>query len=47
MWQLERGNREQAQYHLSKIEELAGTDSKEYRSLQAALETPPGTGLVY
>jgi tetratricopeptide (TPR) repeat protein len=47
MWQLEQGNREQAQYHLSKIEELAGTDSKEYRSLQAALETPPGTGLVY
>jgi len=28
MWQLERGNREQAQYHLSKIEELAGTDSR-------------------
>jgi tetratricopeptide (TPR) repeat protein len=47
LWQLEQGNREQAQYHLSKIGELAGTDSKEYRSLQAALETPPGTGLVY
>jgi len=47
LWQLEQGNREQAEYHLSKIGELAGTDSKEYRSLQAALETPPGTGLVY
>jgi tetratricopeptide (TPR) repeat protein len=47
LWQLEQGNREQAEYHLNKIGELAGTDSKEYRSLQAALETPPGTGLVY
>src|SRR5467141_2715673 len=26
---------------------LAGTDSEEYRSLAAALEKPPGTGLVY
>ena len=47
LWQLEQGNREQAEYHLSKIGELAGTDSKEYRSLQAALDKPPGTGLVY
>jgi tetratricopeptide (TPR) repeat protein len=47
LWQLEQGNREQAQYHLSKIGELAGADSKEYRSLQAALEAPAGTGLVY
>jgi len=47
LWQLEQGNREQAEYHLNKISELAGTDSKEYRSLQAALEKPPGTGLVY
>src|SRR5882757_8643307 len=47
LWQLEQGNREQAEYHLNKIGELAGTDSKEYRSLQAALDKPPGTGLVY
>src|SRR5882762_386011 len=47
LWQLEQGNRDQAQYHLNRIGELAGTDSKEYRSLQAALEKPPGTGLVY
>ena len=26
---------------------LAGTNSEEYRSLAAALEKPPGTGLVY
>jgi hypothetical protein len=32
---------------LSTIGELAGTHSKEYRTPQAALETPPGTGLVY
>ena len=47
LWQLEQGNREQAQYHLSKIAQLAGTDSEEYRSLAAAIEKPPGTGLVY
>jgi hypothetical protein len=47
LWQIEQGNREQAQYHLSKIAELAGTDSEEYRSLAAALEQPSGTGLVY
>ncbi len=47
LWQLEQGNREQAEYHLSKIASLAGTDSPEYRSLAAALEKPPGTGLVY
>ena len=47
MWQLEQGNREQAQYHLGKVAQLAGTDSKEYRSLSAALEQQPGTGLVY
>ena len=47
LWQLEQGNREQAEYHLQKIAQLAGTDSSEYRSLAAALETPPGTGLVY
>ena len=47
LWQLEQGNREQAQYHLTRIAALAGTDSEEYRSLAAALEKPPGTGLVY
>jgi tetratricopeptide (TPR) repeat protein len=47
LWQLEQGNREQAEYHLNKIAQLAGADSKEYLSLQAALEKPPGTGLVY
>jgi tetratricopeptide (TPR) repeat protein len=33
LWQVEQGNRDQAQYHLSRI--------------SAALEKPPGTGLVY
>ena len=47
LWQLEQGNREQAEYHLNKIAQLAGTSSAEYRSLAAALEQPPGTGLVY
>jgi tetratricopeptide (TPR) repeat protein len=47
LWQLEQGNREQAQYHLNRIAALAGTGSEEYRSLAAALEQPPGTGLVY
>jgi tetratricopeptide (TPR) repeat protein len=47
LWQLEQGNREQAQYHLNKVAQLAGTDSYEYRSLSEALEKQPGTGLVY
>ena len=47
LWQVEQGNRDQAQYHLSRIAELAGTASTEYRSLAAALEKAPGTGLVY
>ena len=47
LWQLEQGNRDQAQYHLGRIRELCGTDCAEYRSLAAALEQPPGTGLVY
>ena len=47
LWQVEQGNRDSAQYHLSRIAALAGTDSEEYRSLAAALEKPPGTGLVY
>ena len=47
LWQLEQGNREQAQYHLSKIAALAGTESSEYRSLAAALDKPTGATLVY
>jgi tetratricopeptide (TPR) repeat protein len=47
LWQLEQGNRDQAQYHLNRIATLCGTDCAEYRSLAAALEEPPGTGLVY
>jgi tetratricopeptide (TPR) repeat protein len=47
LWQVEQGNRDQAQYHLNRIAALAGTNSEEYLSLAAALEKPPGTGLVY
>ena len=47
LWQVEQGNRDQAQYHLSRIAALAGTSSEEYRSLAAALEKALGTGLVY
>jgi tetratricopeptide (TPR) repeat protein len=47
LWQIEQGNREQAQYHLSRIAAICGTDCAEYRSLAAALEKPPGTSLVY
>jgi tetratricopeptide (TPR) repeat protein len=47
LWQVEQGNRDQAQYHLTKIAQLAGTNSEEYRSLAAAIAQPPGTGLVY
>ncbi len=47
LWQVEQGNRDQAQYHLNRIAALTGTSSEEYRSLAAALEKPPGTGLVY
>jgi tetratricopeptide (TPR) repeat protein len=47
LWQVEQGNRDQAQYHLNRIAALAGTQSEEYRSLAAALEKAPSTGLVY
>jgi tetratricopeptide (TPR) repeat protein len=47
LWQIEQGNRDQAQYHLGRIAAICGTDCDEYRSLAAALEKPPGTGLVY
>ena len=47
LWQVEQGNRDQAQYHLNRIGKICGTGCAEYRSLAAALEKPPGTGLVY
>ena len=47
LWQIEQGNRDQASYHLSRIAAICGTGCEEYRSLAAALERPPGTGLVY
>jgi tetratricopeptide (TPR) repeat protein len=47
LWQIEQGNRDQAEYHLSRIAEICGTDCTEYRSLAAALEQPPGIALVY
>src|SRR6202043_650988 len=47
LWQLEQGNRDQAQFHLTRIGELCGTDCAEYHSLAAALEKSTGTGLVY
>ncbi|MBC7577381.1 MAG: tetratricopeptide repeat protein [Tardiphaga sp.] len=47
LWQVEQGNRDQAQYHLNRLASLTGPDSAEYKSLAAALEKPPGTGLVY
>ena len=47
LWALEQGNREQAQYHLSRIAMLVGTEAPEYRSLADAMAKPPGTGLVY
>jgi len=47
LWQIEQGNRDQAQYHLSRIAAICGSDCAEYRSLAAALERPAGSGLVY
>ena len=47
LWQLEQGNRESAQYHLSRIKQICGADCAEYKSLAMALEQPAGTGLVY
>ena len=47
LWQLERGNREQALYHLGRIASICGTDCEEYRSLAAALDKPTGTALAY
>jgi tetratricopeptide (TPR) repeat protein len=47
LWQLEQGNRDQAEYHLKRIGAICGTDCAEYKSLAAALDQAPGTGLVY
>jgi tetratricopeptide (TPR) repeat protein len=47
LWQLEQGNRDSAQYHLSRIRQICGTDCAEYKSLAMALAQPTGTGLVY
>jgi tetratricopeptide (TPR) repeat protein len=47
LWQIEQGNRDQAQYHLSRIAAICGVDCDEYRSLAAALEKPPGASPVY
>ncbi len=47
LWQVERGNRDQAQYHLSRIVALCGTGCEEYESLAAALDQPSGNGLAY
>ncbi|THD50862.1 MAG: tetratricopeptide repeat protein [Bradyrhizobium sp.] len=47
LWQLEQGNRDQAQYHLNRIGQICGTECAEYRSLASALEKPTGSGLVY
>lgn len=40
IWQVERGNREAAQYHLDRIAALCGTGCEEYRSLAAAITQP-------
>ena len=47
LWQIEQGNRDSAQYHLTRIAAICGTACEEYKSLAAALEKPPGSGLVY
>jgi tetratricopeptide (TPR) repeat protein len=47
LWQIEQGNRDSAQYHLSRIAAICGTACDEYKSLTDALEKPPGSGLVY
>ena len=47
LWQVEQGNRDQAQYHLSKIAQLTGTASEEYRSLAEALEKATRYGIGF
>ena len=43
----QQGNREQASYHLSRIAAICGTGCDAYRSLEAALDQPSGSALVY
>lgn len=44
LWQLEQGHRDRAEYHLKKIEEIAGRDNEDYRNLAAALASSrPGS----
>jgi tetratricopeptide (TPR) repeat protein len=48
LWQLEQGNRAQAQVHLDRIASLCGTSCAEYRSLSEAMGTVAAGGrLVY
>ena len=48
LWQLEQGNREQAQAHLDRIATLCGTSCPEYRSLAQAMGTVAAGGrLIY
>ena len=48
LWQLEQGNRAQAQVHLDRIATLCGTSCPEYRSLSDAMGTVAAGGrLVY
>jgi tetratricopeptide (TPR) repeat protein len=48
LWQLEQGNRAQAQVHLDRIAALCGTSCAEYRSLSEAMGTVAAGGrLVY
>ena len=47
LWQLEQGNRESAQYHLSRIKQICGTECAEYKSLAMALDQPTSAGFVY
>jgi len=47
LWQIEQGNRDSAQYHLSRIAAICGLACDEYKSLADALEQQPGNGLVY
>jgi hypothetical protein len=47
LWQIEQGERDRAQYHLSPIAAICGAGCEAYRSLAAALEKQPGAGPIY
>ena len=48
LWQLEQGNRDQAQYHLSRIAaDVPAPTARNIARSPTALEQPAGTGLVY